>query len=60
MSKFSEIRHLDGVKGNFEVSQKTGGKVEYIATASLQEAEPIAQLIYSNVKGIVEQAAVCI
>jgi two-component system, OmpR family, sensor histidine kinase VicK len=55
LSKFSEIRHLDGVKGNFEVSQKTGEKGEYVATATLQEAEPIAQLIYSNVKEIVEQ-----
>jgi two-component system, OmpR family, sensor histidine kinase VicK len=55
LSKFSEIRHLDGVKGNFEVSQKVGEKGEYVATATLQEAEPIAQLIYSNVKEIVEQ-----
>jgi two-component system sensor histidine kinase VicK len=55
LSKFSEIRHLDGVKGNFEVSQKTGGKGEYVATATLQEAEPIAQLIYSNLNEIVEQ-----
>jgi two-component system, OmpR family, sensor histidine kinase VicK len=55
LSKFSEIRHLDGVKGNFEVSQKVGEKGEYVATATLQEAEPIAQLIYSDVKEIVEQ-----
>jgi hypothetical protein len=55
LSKFSETRHLNRVKGNFEVSQKTGGKGEYVAMATLQEAEPIAQLIYSNVKEIVEQ-----
>jgi signal transduction histidine kinase len=57
LSKFAEVRHLNGVKGNFEVSKNgiKGGKGEYIATATLQEAEPIAQLIYSNVKEIVEQ-----
>jgi two-component system sensor histidine kinase VicK len=56
LSKFAEVRHLNGVKGNFEVSRnKISGKAEYIATATLQEAEPVAQLIYSNVKEIVEQ-----
>ena len=57
LSEFAEVRHLNGVKGNFEVSKNgiKGGKGEYIATATLQEAEPIAQLIYSNVKEIVEQ-----
>jgi signal transduction histidine kinase len=57
LSEFAEVRHLNGVKGNFEVSKNgiKGGKGEHIATATLQEAEPIAQLIYSNVKEIVEQ-----
>ncbi|MFL6320820.1 MAG: hypothetical protein ACJ72Q_10125, partial [Nitrososphaeraceae archaeon] len=57
LSKFAELRHLNGVKGNFEVSKNgiRGAKGEYIATATLQEAEPVAQLIYSNVKEIVEQ-----
>lgn len=49
--KFSEIRHLDGVKGNFEVSDNK----EYVATATLQKAKPIPQLIYSNVKDLVLQ-----
>jgi two-component system, OmpR family, sensor histidine kinase VicK len=54
--EFAEVRHLNGVRGNFEVSRnKMSGKGEYIATATLQEAEPTAQLIYSNVKEIVEQ-----
>lgn len=59
LSEFAEVRHLDGIKGNFEVSKGNrlraakGG--EYIAAASLQEAEPIAQVIYSNVREIVEQ-----
>src|SRR5689334_1431443 len=57
LSEFAEIRHLNGVKGNFEVSKNRikGGKAEYIRAATLREAEPIAQLIYSNVKEIVEQ-----
>jgi hypothetical protein len=52
LSKFAEIRHLNGVKGNFELSKNgiRGAKGEFIGTATLQEAEPIAQLIYSNVK----------
>ena len=48
----AELRHLDDVKGNFEISD--GGK-EYIATATLQKAKPLKQLIYSNVKEIGEQ-----
>ena len=46
MLKFSEIRHLDGLKGNFEVSDNK----EYVATATLQKVKPITQLIYINVK----------
>ena len=53
INKFdAEMRHLNGVKGNFEISD--GGK-EYIATATLQKAKPLKQLIYSNVKEIGEQ-----
>jgi signal transduction histidine kinase len=48
----AELRHLDEVKGNFEISDD--GK-EYIATATLQKAKPLKQLIYSNVKEIGEQ-----
>ncbi|MGZ5499749.1 MAG: sensor histidine kinase [Nitrososphaeraceae archaeon] len=48
----AEIRHLDGVKGNFEI--RDDGE-EYVATANLQEAKPLKQLIYSNVKEIGEQ-----
>jgi two-component system, OmpR family, sensor histidine kinase VicK len=55
LSEFAQIRHLNGVKGNFEVSQKSTGKGEYIGAATLEEAEPVTQLIYSNVKEIVEQ-----
>lgn len=48
--KIAELRHLDNAKGGMAVTEK-----EYIATANLQEAQPVAHLIYSNVKEIVEQ-----
>jgi two-component system sensor histidine kinase VicK len=45
-----EIRHLEGIKANFSVSES-----EYIAASTLTEAQPLSQIIYSNVKDIVEQ-----
>jgi len=51
MLSFSEIRHLEGIKGNFEVSDEK----EYVAVATLKKAQPIPQLIFSNVPEIVEQ-----
>ena len=51
MLEFSEIRHLEGMKGNFEVADEK----EYVAVATLQKAQPIPQLIFSNVPEIVEQ-----
>ena len=46
----NEVRHLDGNKGNFYISE-----TEYIAPASLHEkGKPASQIIYSNVKEIVE------
>jgi phosphatidylserine/phosphatidylglycerophosphate/cardiolipin synthase-like enzyme len=45
-----ELRHLEGVKGNFAV-----GESDYIATAIQQEARPIARLIHSNARGMIEQ-----
>ena len=48
----AEIRHLEGVKGNFEISDDGQG---YVTAANLQEAKPIKQLIYSTVKEIGEQ-----
>jgi two-component system sensor histidine kinase VicK len=55
MTFFDEIRHIDGIKANFSVSEK-----EYLASAtSLQKVqdatEPLQQVIYSNVRDIVEQ-----
>ena len=51
MLSFSEIRHLDGMKGNFEVADQR----EYVAVATLQKAQSIPQLIFSNIPEIVEQ-----
>ena len=45
-----ELRHLKGVKGNFAV-----GESDYIATAVQQEARPIARLIHSNARAMIEQ-----
>ena len=47
----NELRHLDGIKGNFYVSEK-----EYIAPAALHEKDkPSSQIIKSNMKEIVEE-----
>jgi two-component system sensor histidine kinase VicK len=52
MMKFiTELRHLDGVKGNFGVGDTT----VYLASATMEEAKPVSQLLYSNAKQIVEQ-----
>jgi signal transduction histidine kinase len=48
--KVGELHHLDGIKGNFAVSEK-----EYIASATMQEASLLQQVIYSNVKEVLEQ-----
>ncbi len=50
-----EIRHLDGIKANFSVSE-----TEYMASVNVQEGQqqqqqPTPQVIYSNVKDLVEQ-----
>ena len=46
-----ELRHLDGIKGNFMISES-----EYLAPLILYEKGKIAsQIIYSNVKEVVEQ-----
>ena len=46
----SEVRHLDGVKGNFAV-----GESFYAGYAIGQEAKPLAHVIYSTAKEFVEQ-----
>ena len=48
--KISEVRHLDGIKGNFMVSEE-----KYLAPTSSNNASNIAsQIIYSNLHEIVE------
>jgi two-component system, OmpR family, sensor histidine kinase VicK len=45
-----ELRHLDGMKGNFYISESA-----YLAPATFhEEGKPASQIIYSNVKEIVE------
>jgi two-component system sensor histidine kinase VicK len=51
MLTFSDIRHLDGLKGNFEVSDEK----EYVTFATLYKGQPISHLLFSNVPEIVEQ-----
>ena len=45
-----ELRHLDGVRGDIAINES-----EYMPTAVLQEAKPLTQVLYSNVKEVVEQ-----
>jgi hypothetical protein len=51
LMQYAQIRHLDNIKGfAFGVSE-----TEYVATEVMEVAQPLAQLIYSNMKVIVEQ-----
>ena len=50
MTLVDELRHLDGVKGGMAVSES-----EYMATTVLEESKPLTEVIYSNVKEVVEQ-----
>ena len=50
LMKIAEVRHLDGIKGNFMVSEK-----EYIAPLSSLVSEISSQIIYSNLPEIVAQ-----
>jgi two-component system, OmpR family, sensor histidine kinase VicK len=51
MGMVNELRHLDGIKANFMISE-----TEYLAPVILYEEGKIAsQIIYSNVKEVVEQ-----
>src|SRR5919199_1480623 len=45
-----ELRHIDGIKGNFYISE-----TEYVAPATFHEkGKPASRIIYSNVNDIVE------
>jgi len=46
----NELRHLDGIRGNFMISE-----IEYLAPANaLEETKPAPLIIYSSVKEIVD------
>jgi two-component system, OmpR family, sensor histidine kinase VicK len=50
MKIVDELRHLDGVRGGMAVSES-----EYMATTILEESKPLTEVIYSNVKEVIEQ-----
>lgn len=50
LMQISELRHFDGIKGNFAISEKG-----YTASATSQEASLLQQVIYSNVRAILDQ-----
>jgi K+-sensing histidine kinase KdpD len=51
LASYVELRHLDGIRGNFAVNES-----EYIATAVVEEeAKPVPEIIYSAVRSVVEQ-----
>ena len=49
--KIAEVRHLEGISGNFTIADGT----DYAGVATTQEAQPITQLLVSNVRAFVEQ-----
>ena len=51
LAQHVKLRHLDRIKRNFGIVDRR----EYMPTATLQKAKPLAHLIYSNVREIVEQ-----
>ena len=50
MKIVDELRHLDNVQGGTAINEN-----EYMATNILHESKPLTQVIYSNVRDIVEQ-----
>src|SRR2546423_6271384 len=51
LMKISELRHLDGIKGNFGICDQK----EFLAAPTVMETQPAPQLIYSNIKEVIEQ-----
>src|ERR687892_735810 len=50
MKMTDELRHLDGIKGNFYISESA-----YLAPATYHEkGKPASQIIYSNINEIIE------
>jgi hypothetical protein len=51
LMKTAELRHLDGIKGNFGIVDET----DYYASAVSPHATPLSQQVFSNIKEFVEQ-----
>jgi two-component system sensor histidine kinase VicK len=51
MMRIAEVRHLDLISGNFTIADGT----DYAGVAVTQEAQPITQLLVSNVRAFVQQ-----
>ncbi len=51
MMEIAEVRHMDGISGNFTIADGT----DYAGVATTQEAQPISQLLVSNVRAFVQQ-----
>ena len=49
--KIADVRHLDGISGNFTIADGT----DYAGVATTHEAQPITQLLVSNVRAFVQQ-----
>lgn len=50
VQKVTELRHMDGLKGGIAINES-----EYMATTILEEAQPLTEVIYSNVDAVVAQ-----
>ena len=46
----TELRHFDGMKGGIAINEN-----EYMATTVLNESQPLTEVIYSNVREVVDQ-----
>ena len=47
----TELRHLDGIMGNFGICDGN----EYLAVARIKEDQAVPQLIYCNVREVIDQ-----
>src|SRR5919202_1835774 len=54
LMKIVELRHLDGIKGNFGISDGING-MEYRASPTSKKEETPSEYIISNVRSLVEQ-----
>ncbi len=50
LMKIDDLHHLKGIKGNFAINE-----IEYIVSSTMQQSQLLQQVIYSNVKTVLEQ-----